>query len=57
MGMVSKFLIKKGIVADEYNAFQLYIDDLGEETVNKNVMSRDDFMQIFSKRMFRDALL
>ena len=57
ISIVSKFLIKKGIVPDEYNALQLYIDDLGEDIVHKNVICRDDFMQIFSKRMFRDALL
>jgi len=58
--MVTRFFIKKGISKDEYNAHQLFKHDIGEHILsnqNNKMMSREEFMMIFSKRMFRDALL
>jgi len=57
--IVTKFLVKKGVVQDEHNANMLYKHDIGDSMVHgANLkMSWDDFMLIVSKRMFRDALL
>jgi hypothetical protein len=71
--IVTQFLVDKGVVQDEFNAQRLYSHDLGEGGVGqgccktdhvlennqflKTSMSWEEFMQIFSKRMFRDALL
>lgn len=59
---VTQLLIKKGIVSDEFNAQILYKMD--KEFANNQdhkakikELTYEDFMAIFSKRMFRDALL
>lgn len=58
--IISKFLIEKGIVQDEFNAHQLFINDIGSDDaqIYKNPMLKwEEFMQIFSSRMFKHALL
>ena len=60
LDLVTKLFVKKGIVKDEFNAHQLFKHDLGEHILsgeNNRMMSREEFLMIFSKRMFRDALL
>ena len=51
--IITNFLVEKNIVKDEYNANQLYAYDIGRVIRKKELISYDDFMKIFAKRMFR----
>ena len=63
--LVTQHLIKKGIVSDDYNASMLYREEYteddpahqGEAESKHKSLTYEEFMSIFSKRMFRDALL
>lgn len=64
--LVTQLLIKKGIVSDDYNASLLYRAEQAEDDhshtgnaadMKCKTISYEEFMSIFSRRMFRDALL
>lgn len=60
--LVTRLLIEKGIITDEYNAQRLYRSDKYQLEENKNDMKRiksitlEEFMAMFSKRLFKYAL-
>lgn len=60
LDLVSKFMVKKGIVPHTTGALRMFKQEIRECQIQVSLYKRvnyEDFMNIFNKRMFVDALM